>query len=171
MFFDSLRTACGCPLEQANCSDFFTKLDDAGKTLFLLGGPVDGRTPERNIDAASASFVASAYASRSTQLNATSSDPLVVDLTTQRAGKPSVLSGNARSSSSNNSGRSGDIRSYFSVQLSASLSSFTDHILSPNRAGPSRRTRYLRAHARSPRNNSGHAADSGSGPLRESIRC
>jgi hypothetical protein len=40
-----------------SCDKLYTQLDDAGKAMFMLGGPVDGCTPEASIDACSKQFV------------------------------------------------------------------------------------------------------------------
>lgn len=73
-----LKRRCSCdPAE--SCDKFFTDLDDAGKALFMLGGPVKGRTPEASIDACSRHFVRNAWSARCCAL--TRQNP-VVDLTT-----------------------------------------------------------------------------------------
>ena len=61
-FLDRLCDCCTCDRrlgsggEQA-CAEFFGELDDAGKALFMLGAPVDGRSPEVGIDACAREFV------------------------------------------------------------------------------------------------------------------
>ena len=63
--FNSLRTSytralasdCTCEPEEGEegfqiCSTFYAGLDDEGKSVWVLGGPVDGRAPERSVDAA-----------------------------------------------------------------------------------------------------------------------
>ena len=61
--------------------DFFRSLDDTGKALFMLGGPVDGRTPEPRVYAINKEYVREAYKTRSEVLNEQAEKPLVVDLT------------------------------------------------------------------------------------------
>jgi hypothetical protein len=75
-----LKRRCFCkPAE--SCDKFFTQLDDAGRALFMLGGPVDGRTPEASIDACSKHFVREAWQARCLALTSQNPDPEVVDLT------------------------------------------------------------------------------------------
>jgi hypothetical protein len=78
------RCTCDCRLgsggEQA-CADFFEDLDDAGKALFMLGGPVDGRCPEDGIDACAREFVRKAWIVRCSTLEKQAECPLVKDLT------------------------------------------------------------------------------------------
>jgi hypothetical protein len=78
------RCTCDCRLgsggEQA-CADFFEHLDDAGKALFMLGGPVDGRCPEDGIDACAREFVRKAWIIRCSTLERKAECPLVEDLT------------------------------------------------------------------------------------------
>jgi hypothetical protein len=98
-----LTDSCECDRRigsggEVGCSDFFTGLDDDGKVLFMLGGPVDGREPELSIDCAAKRFVALAYERRSARLNQDADEPLVVDLTT--GGALRNASQKARSSSS-----------------------------------------------------------------------
>ena len=50
-FTHELAAACSCD-KQPTCAEFFTGLDDKGKALFMLGGPVFGRSPEYGVDAA-----------------------------------------------------------------------------------------------------------------------
>ena len=59
------------------CAEFFEELDDAGKALFMLGGPVDNRTPEDSIDACAREFVRKAWNIRSSTLNRQADAPLV----------------------------------------------------------------------------------------------
>ena len=66
------------------CSEFFEALDDEGKCMFMLGGPVNGRSPEPAVDAAGSHYVAIAYDIRSARLNDTADNPLIVDLTAER---------------------------------------------------------------------------------------
>jgi hypothetical protein len=82
-----LTDSCECDRRigsggEVGCAEFFAGLDDTGKALFMLGGPVDGREPELPIDNASKRFVALAYERRSARLNQDADAPLVVDLTT-----------------------------------------------------------------------------------------
>jgi exonuclease III len=82
-----LTDSCECDRRigsggEVGCADFFSGLDDDGKVLFMLGGPVDGREPELSIDSAAKRFVALAYERRSARLNQDADEPLVVDLTT-----------------------------------------------------------------------------------------
>jgi hypothetical protein len=75
-----LKRRCYCnPAE--SCDKFFTQLDNAGRALFMLGGPVDGRTPEASIDACSRRFVREAWHARCAVLTSQNPDPTVVDLT------------------------------------------------------------------------------------------
>ena len=67
-------------------------LDDVGKVLFLLGGPVDGRRPEGLVDAACRCYVQIAHDARSwhlTEQSRLTDDPFVWDLTSP----PSVVVG------------------------------------------------------------------------------
>jgi hypothetical protein len=66
---------------EVGCADFFAGLDNDGKALFMLGGPVDGREPELPIETAAKRYVALAYERRSAQLNLEADEPLVEDLT------------------------------------------------------------------------------------------
>ena len=75
-----MRPQAGSGGEQA-CADFFECLDDAGKALFMLGGPVDGRCPEENIDACAREFVRQAWIVRCSTLEEQAETPLVTDLT------------------------------------------------------------------------------------------
>ena len=50
------------------CASFYDSLNDEGKMVFMLGGPVNGRTPEYQVDWASNFFVGDAYKKRSEQL-------------------------------------------------------------------------------------------------------
>ena len=78
------RCTCDCRLGSGGvpgCAEFYAGLDDAGKALFMLGGPVDGRAPEGDIDACAREFVRAAWRARSAALNRQAEDPLVVDIT------------------------------------------------------------------------------------------
>ena len=114
-----LTDSCECDRRigsggEVSCADFFAELDDDGKALFMLGGPVDGREPELSIDTAAKRYVALAYERRSARLNQDADDPLVEDLTGHRnrpattcpsAGAASVRPGgqnNGSGGSSNN---------------------------------------------------------------------
>jgi hypothetical protein len=85
-FLNRLCDRCTCDRrlgsggEQA-CADFFEDLDDAGKALFMLGGPVDGRCPEDGIDACAREFVRKAWIVRCSTLEKQAECPLVEDLT------------------------------------------------------------------------------------------
>ena len=85
-FLSRLCDRCTCDRrlgsggEQA-CAEFFEELDDAGKALFMLGGPVDGRCPEEGIDACAREFVRKAWIVRCSTLEKQSECPLVTDLT------------------------------------------------------------------------------------------
>ena len=78
---------CICrPSEQEpdlnSCKDFLESLDDEGKSLFILGGPVEGRCPEHQIDDLCAEFVQAAWKIRSDKLEeAVPDEGPVVDLT------------------------------------------------------------------------------------------
>jgi hypothetical protein len=93
-----LKRRCYCnPAE--SCDKFYTQLDDAGKALFMLGGPVDGRTPEASIDACSKQFVREAWHARCSVLTSKNPDPAVVDLTARNGsahGQTSTRSGQRR---------------------------------------------------------------------------
>ena len=81
--FDPLRTSytralasdCTCEPEEGEegfqiCSTFYAGLDDEGKAVWMLGGPVDGRAPERSVDAAERTFVQEAWKRRNERLEA-----------------------------------------------------------------------------------------------------
>ena len=87
-----METRCTCRQrlgekshDKRSCPDFFQRLNDTGKTLFMLGGPVDQRQPESEVDAAAREYVQTAYERRSALLNSLAADPLVADLTDGRA--------------------------------------------------------------------------------------
>jgi exonuclease III len=85
-YTDALTNRCECDRRIGEggvlgCEEFFASLDDAGKALFMLGGPVDDRVPEAAIDEAAKDFVARAYERRKEKLNSVSETPLVEDLT------------------------------------------------------------------------------------------
>ena len=87
-----METRCTCRQrlgekshDKRSCPDFFQRLNDTGKTLFMLGGPVDQRQPESEVDAAAREYVQTAYERRSALLNSLAADPLVTDLTDGRA--------------------------------------------------------------------------------------
>ena len=89
-FREQLHDCCTCDRRLGSggvpgCAEFYEGLDDAGKALFMLGGPVDGRTPEDGIDACAREFVRKAWEHRSATLNAQAEDPLVVDVTKKGA--------------------------------------------------------------------------------------
>ena len=63
------------------CDEFFGALDDAGKALFMLGGPVDGRVPETEVDACAHEYVRCAYGERSRILELERTTPTVGDST------------------------------------------------------------------------------------------
>jgi hypothetical protein len=70
---EELRLWCDCEPspqepEVVSCAEFFDKLDEDGKAVFILGGPVDGRTPETSVDLACAQFVHEAWKIRSQKL-------------------------------------------------------------------------------------------------------
>ena len=84
-FRDRLSDRCTCDRRLGSggvpgCAEFFDELDDAGKALFMLGGPVDGRIPEGDIDACAREFVRAAWRVRSSVLNQQAEDPLVEDI-------------------------------------------------------------------------------------------
>jgi hypothetical protein len=88
-YTDSLASRCGCSRgisggNDTGCSEFFAQLDPEGKALFMLGGPVDGRTPELSVDNAANHYMHQAWDRRSKRLNDTASDPLIVDVTSHR---------------------------------------------------------------------------------------
>jgi hypothetical protein len=81
-----LKRHCYCnPAE--SCDKFFTQLDDAGRALFMLGGPVNGHTPEASIDACSRRFVRDAWDARCAVLTSQNPEPTVVDLTAAGSGR------------------------------------------------------------------------------------
>jgi hypothetical protein len=85
-----LQDRCTCDVRigsggEVGCAEFFSGLDDAGKALFMLGGPVDGRTPETSVDACAREFVRRAWESRSSLLDAKAERPLTLDLTRLQA--------------------------------------------------------------------------------------
>jgi hypothetical protein len=85
-FRDRLCDACTCDRRLGSggvpsCATFYDGLDDAGKALFMLGGPMDGRVPEDDIDACAREFVRRAWNVRSSTLNRRAEDPLVNDIT------------------------------------------------------------------------------------------
>jgi hypothetical protein len=96
-FESRLETSCTCrqrlgekERDPRSCSDFYQALNAAGKAAFMLGGPVDQRQPEANVDCASRFYVQAAYERRSELLNSQATDPLVIDLT---AGVPAQVRG------------------------------------------------------------------------------
>jgi hypothetical protein len=83
---ENLSLRCECYRGFSNgavlgCGEFYDALDDAGKTLFMLGGPVDGRLPEPSADSAATHFMHQAWEKRNQRLNDTVADPLVADTT------------------------------------------------------------------------------------------
>jgi hypothetical protein len=70
------------------CDEFFKELDDKGKALFMLGGPVNGRVPEPAVDGAAKVFVLDAYTRRSAALNDKAENPLVADLSEEEGERP-----------------------------------------------------------------------------------
>ena len=91
-FLDRLCDRCTCDRrlgsggEQA-CAEFFNELDNDGKALFMLGGPVDGRCPEEGIDACAREFVRKAWIVRCSTLEMQAESPLVTDLTGRENGR------------------------------------------------------------------------------------
>jgi hypothetical protein len=75
---------------EQGCAEFFEELDEAGKALFILGGPVDGRCPELGIDGCASEFVRAAYELRSKVLTDQAEEP-VTDLTSQSFTKTTDL--------------------------------------------------------------------------------
>jgi exonuclease III len=136
-FMLALTTCCTCSSEDENpnCADFFGDLDSVGKILFMLGGPVDGRTPEAAIDAASRAYVDFAWAQRCRKLQDDAAEPLVIDLTATRINTQQHA-----------------LTHYFTSHQAGNPTGSTD-VRSP-RARSSART-----HARSLRNNNGSAVD------------
>ena len=88
---EDLQTCCTCEPEEGyeddfqTCGEYFETLGREGKVLFILGGPLSGRTPERKVDAASRRFVEEAHKRRVKLVNSQSKNPLSVDLTRQSA--------------------------------------------------------------------------------------
>ena len=79
-FLRKLSTACTCD-KRPPCSEFFAGVDAEGKALFILGGPVLGRSiPGGRVDAACRAHVLEAYTIRSALLNSQAAEPLVRDL-------------------------------------------------------------------------------------------
>jgi len=88
-FRDRLSDRCTCDRRLGSggvlgCAEFFEGLDNAGQALFMLGGPVDGRIPEVDIDACAREYVREAWRVRSSTLNKLAEDPLVEDITGAR---------------------------------------------------------------------------------------
>ena len=86
IFLNRLCDRCTCDRRLGeggvqSCAEFYESLDDAGKALFMLGGPVDGRTPEDDIDSCAREFVRMAWDVRSSTLNKQNESPPVTDLT------------------------------------------------------------------------------------------
>ena len=84
-FLNRLRDRCTCDRRlgeggERGCAEFFGGLDDVARALFMLGGPVDGRTPEIDIDACAREFVRCAWVARNSCLNQQAENPLVIDL-------------------------------------------------------------------------------------------
>jgi hypothetical protein len=133
-----LTDSCECDRRigsggEVGCADFFAGLDDDGKALFMLGGPVDGREPELPIDTAAKSYVALAYERRSAQLNQDADDPLVEDLTgCQNRLATTCLSAGAASVrlGARNTGNSGASKSIRHVSREVSGTSSSSSILS-----------------------------------------
>ena len=77
----------------ATCSCFFENLDEEGKAVFMLGGPVvwgegsEPWSPEEKVDKAALDFVLKAYKKRSMELK--SKFGLVEDLTKPQPHRPS----------------------------------------------------------------------------------
>jgi hypothetical protein len=85
-FLNRLHDRCTCDRRlgsggEVGCSEFYHELNDAGKALFMLGGPVDGRSPEGSIDACAREFVRKAWRVRCSTLEEQAEVPLVTDLT------------------------------------------------------------------------------------------
>ena len=79
-FLAHLKRACTCaPSEDQTCHAFFTSLDNRGKALFMLGGPINGRTPETPVDSLARTFVLQAYDRRSQVLTKQAEDPEIID--------------------------------------------------------------------------------------------
>ena len=102
---DGLKEACTCTQEDGQenfttCHQYFTSLNQAGKVLFMLGGPVKGRVPEAPVDALAREYVLHAYTNRSEILNSNAEDPLHIDLTKKVGGIRSFFLPVACSSSS-----------------------------------------------------------------------
>ena len=104
-FRSGLVQHCRCSRDDdvVPCAEFFESLDDAGKALFMLGGPVDGRTPETSIDACSLQYVRDAWLIRCDTLTSQNSSDMasVVDLT---AGVECALLGSESSRSPRDDG-------------------------------------------------------------------
>ena len=84
-FLSRLCDRCTCDRRlgeggERGCAEFFGGLDDVARALFMLGGPVDGRTPEIDIDACAREFVRCAWVARNSYLNQQAENPLVIDL-------------------------------------------------------------------------------------------
>jgi len=107
-----LTTRCYCDPDDT-CAKFYEGLNTAGKALFILGGPVDGRTPEVSIDACSREFVRLAWDARCTTLTAKNPDASVVDFTTPAQGRAHGIPG---SHPSRGSGADGPITTQTSGQ-------------------------------------------------------
>jgi hypothetical protein len=106
-FLSDMRDSCTCgPTEDESnrmlCGDFFEQLDDNGKAVFMLGGPVDGRAPEAEIDTLCSRFVCKAWSLRSEVLQAKLGQGPVVDLTAPRHQKKGPRTTSTRSSTQGN---------------------------------------------------------------------
>ena len=87
---EAVAEGCTCePREEqehfTSCGEYYDSLNRMGKVLFMLGGPVNRRTPEPPVDSLARQYVQEAWKRRSQILNDQAEDPLVVDLTRQTA--------------------------------------------------------------------------------------
>ena len=155
----ALQDACTCTPEEdgdadfLNCSDFYERLDDAGKALWMLGGPVDGRAPEPPVDAAAAQYTLTAWKSRSDRLEkdsmrsgSTSSGSQHNRSNRNRSSRSSRTNSSSSSSSSVGSSSSSSSSSNSSISRSSSNSGSSSSSSNSNstRAGAAPQVSILR---------------------------
>ena len=112
-----LGTLCDCKTQhgpsERTCLQFYESLDREGKVLFMLGGPVDGRTPEPATDRESRNFVLHAHEARKARLEELYAAP-PVDLTVVPNGSSNESGSNNNRCDHQNAGSArNDIRDFF----------------------------------------------------------
>ena len=146
----------GDETDTKSCKQVFEELDDVGKVMFMLGGPVDGHVPEADIDYTSRKFVEKAYQIRGKELSRQSDELTVADPTVHSSPHYPL-----------------------STQPSVSTSSFipfpifSRQIRSRNTSRPQVSTAHdvrTRMHARSPRVVGSFTSDNGSGSNGEDFK-